>query len=262
MSTTRKVNQVIVCSSVAILLVATSFAAAMAVPISTNIISVQATSGDSSAIFEEVFPVNSFNDILSWSLPAEGIVLGDGEQDLASFTDLNVSFDADPQVDLNFAVRNSNPNASVRITITAATIGIFPGIENAQGAASASVTLTQGNDSYADTGYVQGQFPDSKIYQARYSNLQTQNTQTVFANLVSSMNVLPYQLGISLTETLPGMGLLDMNDTVWMMEAQYDFILSPGDQASGTSTFLVIPEPATMIFLGVAGLAAVIRRRK
>jgi hypothetical protein len=40
------------------------------------------------------------------------------------------------------------------------------------------------------------------------------------------------------------------------------FTLSAGDQASATSRFEVVPEPATMSLLALGGIATLIRRRR
>ena len=95
------------------------------------------------------------------------------------------------------------------------------------------------------------------MYQARYSTDGIVNTGTVFANLDDSMS---HVLGMSMTQYMPAIGWADLNTTVHMMEAEYDFILSPGDQASGTSAFIITPEPATIAML-LVGFGLLRRRR-
>ena len=229
----------------------------VAMPATANIIQIEATGGGHTATFEEVFPVGSFDGLLNWSLPAPLNLVEEGIN-LGSVNSLEVMFDADPQVDLNFSLVNNNLNYPVMFTISTATIAFTP-VPNAQAAASASVTLTQGAGS-PEGASITGLFPNDKIYQARYSTTYPVNSQTVFADLCSSMSFAS-GLGTSGTETVPPVGFTNLGTTVYMMESQFKFILSPGDQASGTSAFLIIPEPASILsLLAVAGLLLLKRR--
>lgn len=225
-----------------------------AFPVTANIIQVQATSGSNSATFSEVFPVSSFNGNLTWTLPAP-LTLADGATTLGTINNMVVSFNADPQVDLNFAVKNGS-NTAVTFDISTATI-VFDPVPNAQAAASASITLTQGTGSPAGAS-ITGLFPNSKIYQARYSTNGFIDTATVFANLAPSMS-FSTGLGKSETEMLPASGMSSLGTTVYMMESEFKFTLSQGDQASATSAFLITPEPASALLFLLCGL--VIARR-
>ena len=80
---------------------------AEAMPTTASIITVTATSSSGSATFEEVFPVLSFDGVLTWNLPSP-LALADGANTLGEIEDLQVTFDADPQVDLAFALKNSS----------------------------------------------------------------------------------------------------------------------------------------------------------
>ena len=231
-----------------------AFAAGM--PVTANIIEVTATSGDLSATFEEVFPVGSFDGNLLWSLPAP-VSLAAGATSLGTISRLNVTFNADPEIDLNFSLTNTNPSLPVTFDILTATI-VFDAIPNAEAAASASMTLTQGAGSPAGAS-VTGKFTGGKCYQARYSTDSLLNTATVFASLDPSMSFTS-GLGRSETETLPADGMAALGTTVYMMESEYKFTLSAGDQASGSSIFLITPEPATLM-LAALGAFTVVRKR-
>ena len=117
--------------------------------------------------------------------------------------------------------------------------------------------MTQGAGS-PDGVSITGMFPDGKAYQARYSTDAIIDTNTLFANLCASMSTSG--LGYSETEYLPALGYSSLGTTVYMMEAEYDFVLSAGDQASGTSAFVIVPEPATLSIF-VLGCLAFRRRR-
>lgn len=225
-------------------------------PATANLIEVTATSGSFSATFEEVFPVGSF-DTYSWALPAPIVLQAQGET-LATIEELSVSYDADPQVDLNFNVTNNNLLAPMQFSITTALI-VFTPVPDAQAAASASVTFSQGAGSPMG-GYINGLFPEDSIYQARYSTDAIIDSGDIFANLCPSMTVLG--LGASQSDYEPAVPYADLNTTVYMMQAGFHFELSPGDQASGTSNFLIVPEPATALVLALGGLGALMRRRR
>lgn len=231
-----------------------------AMPATANIIQVQATSAGHTATFDQIFPVSSFTDSLSWTMPAPMVLSDDAGAALGTIDDLTVTFNADPQVDLKFLVTNNDLNNPIVFTITTATISFSP-IVNPLAAASASMTVVQGILS-PPGGYTMGLFPDGKAYQARYSTDAGGiiNTQTVFANLVSDLTFGP-GLGTSATENYPLSDMTTVSGPVSMMESQFKFLLSPGDQASGTSAFLVTPEPATLVVLALGGLMFAARRR-
>ncbi len=240
-----------------LLLVPVSAALAGAVPMTANIIQVSATSSDgATASFEEVFPVSSFNDSLSWTLPAPLTLRDNAGAAMGTIEDLKVTFNADPQVDLSFSIINNDLTNAVMYSVSTATIS-FAAINNPQAAASASMTLTQGAGSAAG-GYTTGLL-DGKAYQARYSSHPVIDTNTVFASLVPGLSFIG--LGTSGTESSPVVGMTTILGPVTMMESQFAFVLSPGDQASGTSAFLVTPEPATLSVLLIGGLFLARRRR-
>jgi len=239
-----------------VLMVCAQASAGTGVLESTTIIEVSATSGGYTDSFYMVWPVSSFEDQLTWALENPW-TLSDGGVDIASIEDLSVSFQADPAVDLGFQVRNSSLTQPVQFHCWTTTL-IFEGAPNAQAVATASMTATQGVGSPSGVSVTGLLGDDDKCYQARYSTNEIVNTKTVFAELVPSQS---FTVGGGWGETLPAIGYADLGTTVYMIESEFKFVLSAGDQASGTSYFEIVPEPATLLLLAAGGLVAGRRRR-
>lgn len=230
-------------------------------PFTAQLVEITAVSGSHSSSFSEMFPVASFTGIFDWQLPSP-IALSDGGVNLGQIDFLGLTLDADPQVDLSFSVRNNDLVNPTFFSIKTTTL-MFPGINPAEGVASASFTLTNGIGSPTPGAGALGSF-GGKVYQARYSTDDVVNTGTVFADLVGGFSVP--MLGGSMTEQTNGGSFALVPGTVYMMESEYSFVLSAGDQASGTSTFVilpaqVIPSPAASV-LGLIGCGLVVRRRR
>jgi len=225
---------------------------ASAGPISANILEITATADGRTDTFTQIFPVSSIDGTYSWQLPAP-VVLESGGTQLGVVEDAGVAYDADPAVNLGFQVKNTSPWPAV-FKITAGTI-VFDPVPNAQARAGASITLTQGAGSPAGAS-IDGKFTNDKIYEARYSTDAFINTQTVFADLVSSFS---FASGLSRnnSEERPDPDVMEFEPlgvTVHMMESQFWFGLSPGDLASGTSVFEIVPEPVSVLLLAFGGL--------
>lgn len=243
----------LVLAGLAVMLIQPGTALGSAIPQTVSIIHVTATSGGHTSTFDQVFPVSDqggFNGHYGWALQAPR-TLGD-----ASIETLKVDFDSDPQVDLEFAITNDSLTNDIYFEISTARIA-FAGIPNPEAAALASVTLTQGAGS-APGATITGGFPGGALYQARYSTDGIMNTADVFAALVSSFST---DLSDARTDMSPLSGMSVIPATVYMMETEFKFTLSAGDQASGTSTFLITPEPASLALMGLAGLLLIRGRR-
>lgn len=230
-------------------------------PFTAQLIEITAVSGAHSSSFSEMFPIASFTGTFDWQLPSP-ISLSDGSMNLGQIDFLGLSLDADPQVDLSFSVRNNDLVNPTFFSIKTTTL-MFPGINPAEGVASASFTLTNGIGSPTPGAAALGSF-GGKVYEARYSSNEFVNTGTVFADLVTGFSVP--MLGGSMTEQTNGGSFSMLPGTVYMMESEYSFILSAGDQASGTSTFVIlpaqiIPSPTASV-LGFIGCGLVALRRR
>lgn len=219
---------------------------------SANVVTVTAESNGKSATFSDVVPdgpvgVYFYELLIPVLLEQDGMPLG-------SIETLQAGFQADPQIDLAFSLVNTSAFPTT-FTITTATIG-FPGIANAQAVASASVTATNGQGSPAGVSTTGGYAGGTKSYQALYSSTTPANSGTVFASLANNLSA---SLGASTTEMSPLVGTTNIG-TVYMMQTSYKFTLSPGDQASGTSTFVITPEPGSVLLLVIGGVFAIRRR--
>lgn len=223
---------------------------------STGVVEITATRGKHIATYTGLVSPAALDAGLGWQ-PAGPLTLADDESALAVVQQLWVSTSPPHQVDLSFALTNSSLTEPTMFNIRTITIA-FDAVPNAEAAAFAAVTLTDGAGSPAGAAMT-GLLTDNRIYQARYSTDGVVNTSTVFASLAPSIS---FASGLSAqsAEALPTAGMLPLAGDCYMMESEFSFILSPGDQASGTSTFLVTPEPVTLVLLTL-GMAGVLRRR-
>ena len=164
-------------------------------------------------------------------------------------TDLTLTMNADPDVGIEFGVRANSSATTFTILSEVVTFGA---LVNPTAYASAAVTLTDKSPSGASiTGLFGG-----KTHQARY------NGSSVFADLVSGFSI------ISGTQTNSeeygnAFSMITINDTLTSIESEFKFTLSGKDSASGTSNFVVVPEPSSIIALvgGLGSLLAFRRRR-
>jgi PEP-CTERM motif-containing protein len=160
---------------------------------------------------------------------------------------LSLSIVDDPQIALNFAVTAGN--SAQNFTIGSGLLSFAP-ITNPSAVASAAATLT---DSDGDGASVIGNETGTKLYKAFY------NGSTTFALLDNSMTATSFASN-SGNERQPLVGRQPIVGSVSNIGAEFSFLLSAHDQASGTSIFDV-PEPSTAGLIGLAVLG-IARRRK
>lgn len=177
---------------------------------------------------------------------ADGTLLG-------TIKSLDCSMNGDPFLNLNFAVTASGTATFLFDTGEFA----FPTIGQPVAFATAATTLTADGTDATFTGL----FTGGKAYQATY------NGGTVFADLDGTFTA-PANTSTTENERQPaGNGFTPIGVPVSSMRAQWNFTLTDGDQASGTSRFDIEPVPdastLALAFSGVPLLAGMaIRRRR
>lgn len=161
----------------------------------------------------------------------------------------SVTYIADPQISLNFAVTAGQTDTA--FTISSAQLA-FGALTNPPATTSTGITAT---DNTGDGVAVTGRWGGGGAYLAQYNGAIPGGID--FAEFLPSVATAD-PFGTANGSDSTG-GLVAIFDTVMNMSAGFNFELTAEDQASGSSTFVIIPAPATGVAL-LAGL--VIRRRR
>lgn len=223
--------------------------------LSLEVFSIEAMVGNQSGIFEVTQDDGWFDDDgnFFWRLDDGAVdITADNGDVLATLTFASVNILADPVINMNFNVQASNQNTT--FTVHSGLLS-FDTINNAVGAASAGVTITDVNGDGAVIA------PDgSEMYLAHYNGEIPAGTQ--FTTLLeSSVAAGPFQSNAAADEFPGGGNFVAIGDPVSSMSAQWSFTVTAFDLASGSSTFVVVPTPAGVSLLAVSGLALCRRRR-
>jgi hypothetical protein len=195
-------------------------------------------------------PSQTDGDRYGWSL-SEPVAIMSGGRILATVTSLGVDIDVDPQVELKFAVTAGT--SAQRFTISSAVVP-FSAIASPLAYATAAVTVT---DNDANGATLNGVYDGDKAYRASYNAAPLVD----WAYLVDPITVAPDFSGIGM-QRQPATGRLAIPATLTSIQSEFDFWLSANDQASGTSRFDVVPEPATLVLLALGGMGILIGRRR
>lgn len=156
----------------------------------------------------------------------------------------------------SFAVTAGNSNTNFQI---ASALVSFSGLGNPQARASAGITVT---DNTGNGASVVGNLAGGSVYGAHYNGMAPGGT--TFASLIAGGVIEPSAFGSeSSNQSFPAApgAFSTIIGAVGSMSTMWDFTVTAGDQASGTSVFVLIPAPSGLAALGVAGLVMGRRRR-
>lgn len=188
-----------------------------------------------------------------WVAPAPIVLTAPGGAPVARIEGLSTTLHVDPVISVNFLL--SAGSSDTTFTISSAVLSFDP-ISNAAGGSSAQVGLTDLNGN--GVSLVGGQAGGSKSYRAEY-NGPGAGTQ-VFAELVDNLSSGAWGSDAD-SEVYPtGGGMALIAGPVSSMQAQFAFTLTAGDRVSGTSVYVIVPEPTGVAALIVLGLLAAGRR--
>lgn len=124
------------------------------------------------------------------------------------------------------------------------------------GSGSASVTVSQGFviPNLSTPG---ADFTATGANNLAYGAFVDGNTATPIASLIGDINLGSGDNSLGTSDSFAGVPIASAAN----MSSGFDFTLSAFDRAVGTSTFSIVPTPATVGLLGLGGLVAARRRR-
>lgn len=231
-------------------------AASFAGELSETIFLIQAEAAGVSGSFTVPLTSGGFmGDTFGWDLPEPMPLIAKGGFQIGVLERANVRYVADPIVVLNFVV--SSGGAAANFTVTSANLS-FPGIANAMGRAQGGVSVT---DFGGDGATLQGNFPSNNLYRAFYNDAgNVPATGTTFATLTPGVTASAFSGSTSsgaFPDNVGGFSSTDQSGgslgTVTSMSSQWRFSVSANDSASGTSVYVIVPEPASVI-LSIMGI--------
>lgn len=178
-----------------------------------------------------------------------------GKTRVGTLESMTIGADADPFLDLNFHI---HADTTANFTFDTGVL-TFDEIINPQAFATAAATLT----SDPDGAILAGNFAGNRAYEASY------NGGVVFADLIQPFSAVGNTSSTQTDRQPPSLGFNTINGAVSSMRAQWNFNLTAGDDASGTSRFDIepiaaVPDVATIVlaFTGALPLLVGAARRR
>lgn len=196
------------------------------------------------------YPTEGGAPVFTWQLSEPVNIVGSRGAVIATLTEASIELLQDPEVHINFVVTAGSSPASFVLTSTNLT---FPTLLNAQGKSEVVLNVSDldgdGATASTSTGY-------SAMAFSHFNNAGVPSTGSLFASLLSSdVTAGSFGSGQGVDDTA---GFQAIPGAVSSISNEVRFDLSAFDLASGTSSFVVTPEPASFILLAVVGL---LRRR-
>lgn len=223
--------------------------------ISDIVLRIEASNEMGTAVFEGHLSDGTFYDggEYIWESRTPIMMLNQAGQVIATLNNARVRCVEDPVVQVNFSVSAGSLMTSFTINSPLLSFGT---IDNAVGRASAGVTVTD-TDGDGATVAAAGQ---PALYLSQYNGFVPGGT--LFADLISGPVMAAAFDSATANASSPGGGNFSpIGDPVSDMSARYRFTLTANDEASGTSTYEIVPAPGTIALLGLGGLLAARRRR-
>jgi len=168
---------------------------------------------------------------------------------------LGVTYVADPVVNLNFSVQAGGSTTSI---VIASALLSFPTINSPVGAASAAFSLTDANGDGATLVGIGDPAGAQGGYLAQYNGYAGSLSGTTFAEVHQMMSAAAFDTTTA-TVDVPGAGTTPIGVPVFDMSSVISFRLSANDLASGTTNFVITPEPSSVLLLA-CGLVLARRR--
>jgi len=223
-----------------------------------TVVTVRATAGANSGQFSYFLPANTpVAGEYQWQTLSVNITSTSGSVLLGTVNSLQVIYDADPAVTLNFDITSANQTTT--FDIVSDTLS-FASLTNPDAFASASATLVDANNSaYAKlTAKFPTEWGVNSAFQARY------NGTTAWADLITNMTLTNAGASMLAEEGRPEPPPSTARETILAsvnnIQCEWNFSLTANDRAYGTGTFDLVPEPATALLL-LLGIGLVRRPR-
>ena len=189
------------------------------------------------------------NGEFEWSI--ENVSVMDGANEAFFIESASLIVNEDPVVQANFSLQ-AGPSSGV-FTVSSALVS-FSTFGGVTGSASAAVTITDFNGDGATLA------PNGpSMYTSYYNGIP--GVGTTFAGLLSGDVVAPQFGSNNAFEDHNGGGFWPIAGSISNISSQWTFGLTAFDIAGGTSTFEVVPAPASLALLGLGGFSALRRRR-
>jgi hypothetical protein len=201
--------------------------------------------------------VDPLSDSVDWLLPEDIKIRNSDTQEVmgtikASGTSMAMLASGGPVVVLRFAITSGGLETDFKIT---SELMEFGQINPAQGWSSVGLTVTDGDGNGAFMG---GLNAGGGIFATAY-NGGFDGGGTTFAEFLPGGGPLDPFGTVAVSDATDGW--LDIGGPVWDMQSQFYFSLTANDMASGTSTFVIVPGPTSLLAMG-AGLLLSRRRRR